>query len=322
MNVAILKKSVGSAMLLVAVSPMCTADEGGMSFWLPGQFGSFNAVPGDPGWSLPLIYYHTTADADPSKLFLRGGRVNAGLDVKADLLFAVPTYVFTDPVLGGQASVSVAGVFGRTKVGVDSTLTGPGGRTLTGSQSDSLTAGGDLYPAGYLKWNRGVHNFMAYTMAGVPVGAYQAGRLANLGTNHWALDAGGGYTYLDPKAGHEFSATLGFTYNFENPDTDYKNGIDGHLDWAASQFLSEQLHVGLVGYFYQQVTGDSGAAAVLGDFKSRVYAIGPQIGYFFPVAGRKWYVNLKGYYEFEARNRPKGWNTWVTLAIPLGGLEK
>jgi hypothetical protein len=225
-------------------------------------------------------------------------------------------------VLGGQASVSVAGLFGTARVGVDATLTGPGGGTLSGSQSDSLTSVGDLYPAAYLKWNQGVHNYMGYAMAGVPVGSYDAARLANLGTNHWSLDAGGGYTYLDTKSGRELSATLGFTYNFENPDTNYKNGIDGHLDWAASQFLSEQWHVGLVGYFYQQLSGDSGAGAVLGDFKSRVGAVGPQLGYFFPVGGQKRYLNLKGYYEFDANNRPKGWNTWVTLAIPLSSAGK
>ena len=27
------------------------------------------------------------------------------------------------------------------------------------------------------------------------------------------------------------------------------------------------------------------------------------------------YLNLKGYYEFAAENRPSGWNAWVTLAI-------
>ena len=130
-----------------------------------------------------------------------------------------------------------------------------------------------------------------------------------------------GYTYLDPKKGHEFSAVLGFTHNWENNDTDYKNGTSAHLDWAASQFFSEQFHAGLVGYFYKQVSGDSGAGAVLGDFKSRVYAVGPQVGYFFPVGKQKWYVNLKGYYEFDAKNRPEGWNAWVTLAIPLSSAK-
>ena len=236
----------------------------------------------------------------------------------ADLLFLAPTYTFGNPVAGGQLSLSVTGVYGRAKVGVEGTLTGPGGSTVSGSQSDTLVSIGDLYPQASLKWSDGNHNYMAYTMAGVPVGSYEVGRLSNLGTNHWSLDAGGGYTYLDAKKGHEFSAVLGFTYNWENNDTDYKSGTSAHLDWAASQFFSEQLHAGLAGYFYNQMSGDSGAGAVLGDFKSRVSGIGPQVGYFFPVGGRQWYVNLRGYYEFDARNRPEGWNAWLTLAIPLG----
>jgi hypothetical protein len=309
-------------MLLAAGSTMSLADEGGVSFWLPGQMGSFAAVQADPGWSLATVYYHSSTSAGAEKAFPRGGRINAGLDVTADLVFLIPSYAFAEPVLGAQAALSLAGAYGKVNVDVNATLTGPGGSALSGGQSDSLTSAADLYPMGSLKWNRGVHNYLAYTMLGVPVGSYEAGRLANLGTNHWSADVGGGYTYLNEKTGREFSAVLGFTYNFENSDTQYKNGIDGHLDWAASQFLSEQTHVGLVGYFYQQLSGDSGAGATLGDFKSRVYAVGPQAGYFFPVGAQKWYVNLKGYYEFDAQNRPEGWNVWLTLAIPLGAGKK
>ena len=316
------KKSVCAGMLLAAASTLSVADEGGVSFWLPGQMGSFAAVQADPGWSLATVYYHSSTSAGAEKAFPRGGRINAGLDVTADLVFLIPSYAFAEPVLGAQAALSLAGAYGKVNVDVNATLTGPGGSALSGGQSDSLTSAADLYPMGSLKWNRGVHNYLAYTMLGVPVGSYEAGRLANLGTNHWSADVGGGYTYLNEKTGREFSAVLGFTYNFENSDTQYKNGIDGHLDWAASQFLSEQTHVGLVGYFYQQLSGDSGAGATLGDFKSRVYAVGPQAGYFFPVGAQKWYVNLKGYYEFDASNRPEGWNAWLTLAIPLGAKKK
>jgi hypothetical protein len=88
-----------------------------------------------------------------------------------------------------------------------------------------------------------------------------------------------------------------------------------HLDWAASHFISKQVHIGLVGYSYQQLTGDSGAGATLGDFKSRVLAIGPQIGFLFPVGDMQCYLNLKGYKEFAAEHRPEGWNAWVTFAI-------
>ena len=307
---------------LLALANGARADESGTSFWLPGQMGSFAALPGDPGWSLPLVYYHTKADASASKAFEIGGRVDVGLKARADLFIAAPTYVFSSPVAGGQASVGVTALLGRVNAGIDATLIGPGGGVLSGAQSDTLNGVGDLYPTASLKWNRGVHNFMVYAMGGVPVGSYDKNRLANLGTNHWSLDGGGGYTYLDQKSGHEFSAVLGFTKNFENEDTHYKNGVDGHLDWAASQFLSEQVHVGLVGYVYKQLTGDSGSGAQLGDFKSQVAAVGPQIGYFFKVGDQKWYANLKGYYEFDAKNRPEGWNVWLTLAIPLGSGKK
>jgi hypothetical protein len=163
---------------------------------------------------------------------------------------------------------------------------------------------------------------MLYVSTGMPTGSYELGRLANLSLNHWSLDMGGGYTYFDPAKGREFSAVLGFTYNGENHDTDYQSGVDGHLDWAASQFLSKQLHVGVVGYFYHQLSGDSGDGATLGDFKSSVNGIGPQIGYLFPMGDKSAYFNAKGYYEFNAKNRPEGWNIWLTLAIPLGASSK
>jgi hypothetical protein len=156
---------------------------------------------------------------------------------------------------------------------------------------------------------------MTYITGNIPVGAYDPKRLANLGLGHAGIDGGGGYTYFNPQTGHEFSAVAGFTYNFENHDTNYKNGIDFHLDWGASQFLSRQLHVGLVGYAYQQLTGDSGTGNRVGDFRSRVFGVGPQLGYIFPVAGHQGYLNLKGYKEFGAEHRPEGWNVWLTFVI-------
>ena len=156
---------------------------------------------------------------------------------------------------------------------------------------------------------------MTYVTGDIPVGDYEPNRLSNIGIGHGAIDGGLGYTYFDPSKGHEFSAVAGFTYNFRNPDTDYRNGVDFHLDWAASQWLSKQFFIGVVGYAYQQLTADSGQPAILGDFKSRVFGIGPQLGYLFPANGMQGVLNLKGYYEFGAENRPEGWNTWVTLAF-------
>jgi hypothetical protein len=62
----------------------------------------------------------------------------------------------------------------------------------------------------------------------------------------------------------------------------YQNGVDAHLDWGASQFLTKRLQIGAVGYFYDQLSCDSGSGDRVGCFQSRVVGIGPQIGYIVP----------------------------------------
>ena len=312
-----------------AMPTIAVADEGGVSFWVPGTFGSLAATPQQPGWSFAGIYYHTTVSAGGDVAAARQvtiGRLNptvnvnlnANLHSTADVAFLAASYTFATPVLGGQFNMNMTSIVGRERVSVDGTLTamaGPVVATRSGSIDSSIAGFGDLYPQASLRWNMGVHNFMTYVMGDIPVGAYEPNRLANLGIGHGAIDGGIGYTYLDQKTGHEFSAVTGLTYNFKNTSTDYQNGIDWHLDWGASQFLSKQFFIGAVGYFYQQITPDSGQAKFLGPFKSRVIGIGPQVGFLFPVGNMQGYLNVKGYGEFDAAARPSGWNTWLTFAI-------
>ena len=318
-----MRKLVFWALLLMLPAVAAHADEGGLSFWLPGTFGSLSAAPSVPGFSFATIYIQPSANAGAGKAFQRGGRLDIGVDGRGNLVAFGPSYTFEQPILGGQFSLSALAIYGRNNASVEAQITGPGGSVISGSRSESITGFGDLLPQATLKWNFGVHNLMTYVTGDVPVGRYDPDRLANMGLGHGAVDAGAGYTYFDPSKGHEFSAVFGLTYNFENPDTNYKNGIDSHLDWAASQFLNEHVHVGVVGYFFQQLTGDSGAGATLGDFKSRVAGIGPQIGFLFPVSDSvDGYLNVKGYKEFAAENRPEGWNAWVTLAFSPAAPKK
>jgi hypothetical protein len=95
----------------------------------------------------------------------------------------------------------------------------------------------------------------------------------------------------------------------------YQSGIDWHLDWVASQSLSQQWSVGVVGYAYKQVSCDSGSEDLVGCFESQVVGVGPQLTYLFPVGNVQGYLNLKAYKEFGAQNRPVGWNAWLTFAI-------
>jgi hypothetical protein len=303
-------------LILVCSCAAALADEGGVSFWLPGTFGSLAAAPGTPGWSWATLYLHSDVSSGAGAQFPRGGRLDVGISGKADLSAFGPTYTFATPVFGAQLSIGVLGIGGWTQASAALSLTGPLGNTIALSRTQDLTSFGDVLPQVTLKWNRGVNNFMVYGTGDVPVGDYDSARLANLGIGHGAIDFGGGYTYFDPKSGNEFSWVTGLTYNFKNTSTQYQNGMDFHVDWGASHFFDKKFQLGVVGYYFQQVTDDFGAPASLDGFRSRVAGIGPQIGYIFPMGDKlQGYINLKGYREFAAQNRPDGWNTWLTFAI-------
>lgn len=328
-----LKALLSAAAVLSLFSQPSLADEGGVSFWIPGFFGSLAAAPMVPGFSLASMYYHTsvTSDSDVARAkeitigripATIAGRVTASLNTDADIAIAIPQYTFATPVLGGQLTLGMITSYGRNSASVDATLNaallvGPFvfSRSRFDTIADSVTGFGDLLLLASLRWNAGVHNFMIYGTGDVPVGAYQSTRLANIGIGHGAADGGLGYTYFDQKTGHEFSAVAGFTYNMLNTSTQYQNGVDFHLDWAASQFLTKQFQLGVVGYLYNQVTCDSGSGDHVGCFESRVASVGAQLGYIIPMGAVQGYVNVKAYREFESAHRPEGYNVWLTFVL-------
>jgi hypothetical protein len=92
------------------------ADEAGVSYWLPGRFGSLAAAPTVPGWSMAEVYYHTTVAASGAVAAAKEiqiGRIpaavnvslNLNLNAQADLVLLNPTYTFATPVLGGQLAI-------------------------------------------------------------------------------------------------------------------------------------------------------------------------------------------------------------------------
>jgi hypothetical protein len=240
------------------------------------------------------------------------------LNTKFETVLLNPSYVFATPILGGQLTLGVLAFVGDNSTELNGNLTlasGPFAIMRQGSISQTTTGFGDLYPLAIMRWNSGVNNWMVYGTGDIPVGDYSASNLANIGIGHGAVDAGGGYTYFNPQTGHEFSAVSGLTYNLINPSTNYQNGVDWHLDWGASQFLTKQVFVGAVGYFFEQISPDSGSGDRVGAFESGVIGIGPQVGFIIPVGSVQAYINLKAYWEFDAHDRPSGWNTWLTLSF-------
>lgn len=318
-----------SFVAIICSTNISLADEGGLGFWLAGEFGSLAAAPQVPGWAIAFIDLYNPVSGGGNVAAARqvtinklpltlNVNLNASLKANPNLVLASPTYVFATPVLGGQFSVTMAGAYGRSIAGLSGTLTESlGGITVTkqGSIEDARDGWSDLCPQASLRWNSGVNNWMVYSTGDIPVGTYDSSRLANLGIGHGAIDGGVGYTYFDEKTGHEFSAVTGLTYNFMNPSTGYQNGVDWHLDWGASQFLTKTLQVGAVGYFYDQITPDQGCLQSLCPFESRTVGVGPQLGIIIPGTSTQTYLNFKAYWDIDTQNRASGASAWITLAF-------
>ena len=111
--------------VLTSTSHNARADEGGISMWLPGLFGSLAAAPQVPGWAVGIVYYHTSISAEGSVAAAREvtiGKINPTINVNlnlnlkasADLVVIDPSYTLATPVFGGQFNVNVAGFVGGT----------------------------------------------------------------------------------------------------------------------------------------------------------------------------------------------------------------
>jgi hypothetical protein len=318
--------AVGATLSLPTIS---YADEDGVSFWLPGIYGSLAAVPQQPGFTFTAINYFGSVSGSGSIAAARevtigrfGATVNVNLNAtataKIDVVLPYLNYVFATPIFGGQFALGMFSIVGNNSTALDGTLTlaaGPFTIMRQGSISQTAFGAGDLYPVASMRWNSGVNNWMVYGTGDIPVGEYSPTNLANFGIGHGAVDVGGGYTYFDQKVGHEFSAVSGFTYNLINPSTNYQNGIDWHLDWGASQWVSPTVFFGAVGYFYEQLTPDRGCLPQICPFESGVIGIGPQMGVIVPAGEIQVYLNLKAYGEFDGHDRPSGYNIWLTLSL-------
>src|SRR5271169_4317682 len=113
---------VGAALLGLLAALYFTnaarADEGGVSFWLPGLYGSLAAAPVQPGWSVTAMEYYDSVRAGGDVALAREieiGRftpklnvdINASLHSRIDIGLLLPSYTFEQRFLGAQATVAM-----------------------------------------------------------------------------------------------------------------------------------------------------------------------------------------------------------------------
>lgn len=99
-----------ASILVALATPLVTgavarADQGGVSFWLPGIYASLAAVPPSPGFSLPSTFYFYTGNANGNREFPVGNLIAAGLDADFAGLLLAPTWVPETTVAGRSTGV-------------------------------------------------------------------------------------------------------------------------------------------------------------------------------------------------------------------------
>lgn len=270
-------KKIIVAILLLASCLMlgqftALATEGGSSYYFPGASTTFApAIPPAPGFTMANQMLFYSGDAGKAVL---GGQVRLDMKDKAFYNYVGGFYTFDKPVFGNKKlQLGLAVPIGNN----DLTVSASTAHHFAG-RSDRHTALGDTVLTAALYWKDGDCHYKLTESVFAPTGSYSTDNLINIGRNYWGFDTSLAMTWLNVKTGAEFSITPGIMFNTKNSATDYKSGNEFHVDFALNHhYFKENLAIGLQGYYYKQLSADSGSGARLGSFKGEAFGIGPAI---------------------------------------------
>lgn len=219
-------------------------------------------------------------------------------------------YVHDKTVLGGHLGVSVTVPAGHIDVEATASV-GP----LSGTRETSGAGLGDVVTRLQLGWQHGDFSHLVWVQAVAPTGRYEPGFFPIIGLHRPGIDSGWAFTWTDKASKLQFNGAVGFNFNFENDRTDYLSGNEVHFEWAVGYEAMQGLLIGVVGYDWRQVTGDSGTGARLGPFEGRVDAIGPGLSYTTLIDKMPLIVNVRHYEEFAAERRLSGSLSIATVTL-------
>jgi hypothetical protein len=235
--------------------------------------------------------------------------VNVDLDLVLDLDNV--SHTFEQTVLGAQYSIGGTFVFGY--VNLEAAASGSNGLSAGFSDDDFNISDPALVPL-QLKWSDGDFHYMLSQSVIPPIGDYDVNEQVNLGRNYWSFNTVGALTWFNAESGWEVSVAPGVMFNTRNTDTDYETGTEFHVDFMINHFLTKTFVAGVKGYYYRQLTADSGDGATLGDFKSRSAGIGP--GFLWTPAFAEGRLSILGKFmvDFDSENRFDSQYGMVTVA--------
>ena len=297
------------AALAFSLTPSLLAEEGGTGHVAPGGVATLiDTAPSKHGWVIEAMYINY--QGSNTREIPIANKLSFGLDASVDILNVGALYTFEDNLLG--AHYSVGAFLPYSWMTLDGTIDLGGGPI---SIRDTAQGIGDMtiIPA-MLAWKKGNLEYVASLSIYAPTGDYSTDNLANTGLNYWTVDPTAGVAYANAETGLNAAFYTGITINSENSATNYKSGSMLHFEGSVQQLLPLGpgfFGIGAEAFFFQQVSGDSGSGAKVGDFKGRTAGIGPVVNYILPCGDATWVFEAKWLPEIDTKSRLKGDYVWV-----------
>lgn len=312
------------AVVLAGWHSTASAVEGGLGAYQLGSRGPLAGFVPPPGdyFNVDLIFISGEVDQLPI-----GGVALDDVDVDAFVVKPNVTHVFAGQIWGGSPAINVQ----LPVVTADITFSDILGTPISGSLEDEETGFGDPVVTPMVGWHHGNWHYSTGASIFIPLGKYDIATVdvaareidvLSTGKNKFAVQPFVNATYLNPQTGREASASMSVTFNEENDDTDYKNGDEFIFEGALGQHLPNGLTLGLVGYYYNQLSNDSGAGAesfqqTVGarSLKARVTGLGPYASYNTKLGGYSASFAARYYTEFNAKRRFESDVLWLTAGL-------
>ena len=300
---------------VIFLQPSLHAEEGGSGHYQPGSMASFvDGVPAKETFiaRYNLMYYNGSVAADQPLPIAAVQTLGADATIWGHGL----TFLWRPPIeLGDRWSYAISATvpFLFADVSANATV-----GNLTVRRTSSTDGLGDivLMPL-MLNYNISSNlNLNFRTGIYAPTGDYEVGRLANTGKNFWTFEPTLGLMYFGVNNGREASIFVGGDFNTENPNTDYQSGTQFHVDGTLAQhfpLLGGLAGVGMNGFWYDQITGDSGSGAIFGDFEGRTTGVGPVLSYVFKLGKVDMIAEAKWLHELDTTKRLEGNIVWFKL---------
>ena len=304
------------AFLSASLAPMVLrAEEYGSGHYMPGAMASFADVPPTNNALIYLnMFTFYGGDATASQTFQLGGSL--ALNVEASVYADTSVILYQTPwtILGGRYGMGLAIPY----VWMD--VKGNVQKDNRSIRSEDRANGiGDIEALPLvLEWKSGDVSYGACLGVYMPTGEFDRKDLANIGKNYWTFEPCAHVSWLSSKIGTEASLFSGFDVSTKNEDTDYQSGNVFHLDGTLAQhfpLLGGFAGAGVTGFYYKQVTADSGSGAKLGDFEGRTMGVGPVVSHVMKIGKTDVMAEAKWLREFDAEKRLEGDLIWVKVAV-------